>query len=73
MSVLHIFELGSTSGIGGNARDARDASRRTEGGHVFPPMRHQSARITPDVGDARIMAAAPHKAAAPPTGSPPAL
>ena len=48
---------------------ARDASRRVEGGHVLPPTRHQSARITPDVGEVRITATAPYKGTDPPTGS----
>ena len=36
---------------------------------MLPPTRHQGARIKRDVGEARITAAAPQKATAPPTGS----
>ena len=57
------------TGYGGATARACDAYPRVESEHVVLPTLHQRARITPDVGEARITAAAPYKAAITPSGS----
>ena len=67
--IYHLLSFAGGTGYGGATARACDAYPRVESEHVVLPTRHQRARITPDVGEARITAAAPYKAAITPSGS----